>query len=292
MIRRIFTAVLLTIVSLAAYAAPRTLLWRISQPGSPHVSYLLGTHHIAPVVMIDSIHGLREALAGVDAVYGEIAADKLLSPRAQQLMLAAAQAPADSTLTDLLTAAQLARIDSLTGLPGASRFMAQMKPAMIETQLTLSLTRQACPQFDPMNSFDVEVMRIASSGGKPVRDLETIESQIDLLLGTPVAFQAESLKALLDDPDGASASVGELSEAYLAGDLDRLYQAMLASRTYAEIAQWERMVSDRNRAWADILVTVLPAENILIAVGAGHLPGDDGMIELLRRAGFTVEPVQ
>lgn len=291
MIRRILTAIILVISTYAAFAEPGTLLWRISRPGSDHTSYLLGTHHVAPGAMIDSISGLRSAIASADAVYGEISAEKLLSPRAQQLMLLAAQAPADSTLATLLTPAQLVRIDSVMGMPGASAMLATMKPAMTETQLALVLTRRACPDFDPMHSFDIEVMGIASESGIPVRDLETVESQIDILLGNPVSEQAESLRELLDNLDTASASMAELAEAYRATDLDRLYSAMTATRTDAEERRWEQLVAARNRAWVDKLLPVLDSESVLIAVGAGHLPGPDGLIKLLRRAGFTVTPL-
>ncbi len=292
MIRKITVVALLSLLSLVAHAEPGTLLWRISRPGTERVSYLLGTHHIAPVAMIDSISGLRHALAEVDAVYGEIAADKLMSAESQALILAAAKAPADSTLTDLFTAAQLARIDSIIGLPGATQYMAQMKPALIETQLTVVLTQQACPEFDPMRPFDVELMRMAAADGKPVRDLETVESQIEVLFGAPISAQAESLAAQLDDLDSAAKSVRDLSQAYLDTDLDLLYSTMLESASYADTAQWERLVAARNRAWLSKLDEALSAEKILIAVGAGHLPGDDGLISLLRRAGYTVMPVQ
>lgn len=53
----------------------------------------------------------------------------------------------------------------------------------------------------------------------------------------------------------------------------------------------KRLIDDRNQAWADILIGAIPTASVLVAVGAGHLPGVNGLIAKLRDAGFKVDPV-
>ena len=54
----------------------------------------------------------------------------------------------------------------------------------------------------------------------------------------------------------------------------------------------EKLITNRNNAWIEILVGVIPTASVLVVVGAGHLPGDTGLINQLRKAGYTVEPVK
>ena len=69
------------------------LLWEISGNGLQKPSYLFGTHHIAPLAVLDSVKGFNEALTSVDKVYGEMDMAKAQSPQSQQVMLASAMAP-------------------------------------------------------------------------------------------------------------------------------------------------------------------------------------------------------
>ncbi|MDE6322397.1 MAG: TraB/GumN family protein, partial [Muribaculaceae bacterium] len=94
----------------ASIAANAQLLYKITGPGITSPSYLIGTHHLAPVSMLDSIEGFAQALNDVEAVYGEVVQTELTSPEIQQYTMTLAMAPADSTLSKVLTPQQ---IDSL-----------------------------------------------------------------------------------------------------------------------------------------------------------------------------------
>lgn len=82
----------------------------------------------------------------------------------------------------------------------------------------------------------------------------------------------------------------QLANAYLAGDLQAMLDIMENPATGFNDEQADRMINRRNADWMRVLAGMLPAMSILIAVGAGHLPGDKGLISLLRREGYTVEP--
>jgi len=74
-------------------------------------------------------------------------------------------------------------------------------------------------------------------------------------------------------------------------DLERLYAVMTDATTGDSAEQMERLIYSRNRRWAEKLTHIMPERASLVCVGAGHLPGDQGLLQLLRNAGYTVTPV-
>ena len=109
--KKFLTSILL--VALTAISSNAQLLWKISGNGLEKPSYLFGTHHVAPISVLDSVPGFNEALSSAEKVYGELIMSEAQSPAAQQLMMSAAMAPQDSTLTAVLTAAQTDSLNTM-----------------------------------------------------------------------------------------------------------------------------------------------------------------------------------
>lgn len=83
----------------------------------------------------------------------------------------------------------------------------------------------------------------------------------------------------------------EMMSAYLNQDLKKLEELMM--KTDMGIGNFtEILLFKRNRNWVAKLKDLLPKKMLLIAVGAGHLPGDQGVISLLRKAGYKVSPIE
>ena len=95
------------VASIGTFVSNAQLLWEVTGNGLSKPSYLFGTHHIAPVSVMDSVPGFASALASADKVYGEMVMSEAQTPKSQQVMLTYAMAPQDSTLTSVLSAAQL-----------------------------------------------------------------------------------------------------------------------------------------------------------------------------------------
>lgn len=290
----IITAVALLTSALSINAQ---LLWKVTAPSGDKTSYLFGTHHLAPKSVLDSVPGLIEALNSADIVYGELDMAKSQTPEVQQQMMAMAMAPADSTLTTLLTAQQ---IDSLTTMlhkymgPAASvTQLAQMKPAMVSTMLALMQTMLVFPGFDPNAQLDTQVQKLAAAEGKEIRGLETPEMQFRALFGGSIVSQAEDLMDLVRNDDKAASIAKRLASAYLSGDLDAMLAIMEDPHAGGNGRDWcERMLYARNANWMRILAGLIPTATVFIAVGAGHLPGDNGLINLLRKEGYNVTPAE
>lgn len=284
------------VLALAAIAisANAQLLWKISGNGIQKPSYIFGTHHVAPPTMIDSVKGASEALAGAEKVYGEIDMSVMNDMGAMMKMQQATMAPADSTLSKVFSADELKKIDAMlteAGAPVTTAMLEPVKPATLSNLIALGLAKKAFPDFDPMQQLDATIQVTAAQKGKPVGGLETLDSQIELLYGTPISLQAADIRKSIDDIESCVESTRLMSEAYLAHDINKLYDIFTDPKNGMTEPEAERMIYKRNNAWVDILTGLLPTASIFIAVGAGHLPGEKGLINLLRKAGYNVEPI-
>jgi uncharacterized protein YbaP (TraB family) len=278
----------------ASVAAQAQLLWKVTSPGSDKVSYIVGTHHLAPQGMIDSISGLKDAIKGVDAVYGEVDMTTI-TPDIQQKMMAMMAAPADSTLNLVLTKEQYDSVGAIVnkyfnGMATVDQ-LAALKPVALSTQLSLMQNIAAFPGFNPAEQLDTKIQQEATALGKQAKGFETIEFQLGILYGDPIAEQAEALmKTVRHDTESIELSK-KLANAYIKGDLDEMYSVIRDKDLGMDDDAVRKLITDRNVNWASMLKFILPQQSVLVAVGAGHLPGSNGMISLLRGLGFVVEPV-
>lgn len=275
-------------VTMSVLGAAAQVLWRVTADGTDgvrHTSYVLGTMHTAGTEVIDTLAGLTEALECATVVYGEVSSsDMALTPAT----MACAIAPSDSTLQRLLSPAALdsvCRYVSTFGVDGARTLEAlgKMKPAMLDAFLEV---RRAGASTDM--AMDIALQHRAASMGKDVRALETAEQQMRMLMGTPVAEQLEALMESVRAPEAAQAASDSLVAAYRCQDLEAIGRLLVREMNGAYA---ERMVYARNHAWAAVLVPEMRCRSVLVAVGAGHLVGPEGLLAMLRSAGFDVSPV-
>lgn len=291
--KKFLTSILL--VALTAISSNAQLLWKISGNGLEKPSYLFGTHHVAPISVLDSVPGFNEALSSAEKVYGELIMSEAQSPAAQQLMMSAAMAPQDSTLTTVLTAAQTDSLNTMLQkymgpMVSAAQF-APMKPAIVSTVVAMVQAQSAFPDFNQQEQLDSEIQKRGAAAGKEIGGLETMEIQCQALFGSPILEQANDLMDLVRN-DGKSVEMAHrLANAYLAGDLSEML-SIIEDPTFGSSEGTERLINKRNANWVRVMAGLLPTASVLIAVGAGHLPGDKGLISLLRKEGYTVTPVE
>ena len=129
-------------VALTGVTMMGQLLWKVEGNGAKGASYLFGTHHIAPVTLTDSIADFGEAIKSVDAVYGEVEQmESMQDPATMQKMAALMMAPADSTMSKLLSPAQLdsvcAMMTEYTGAQIAPQMLDALKPAALSMQIAM-----------------------------------------------------------------------------------------------------------------------------------------------------------
>ena len=281
-----------------ALASQAQLLWKVSGNGLGRPSYIFGTHHMAPASMLDQIAGINAGIDGCDIVVGEIEKDSLMSQESQMKMARFMIAPTDSTLDKLYTPAEYAEIEKVFnkyfGSMGVKLSqMNSLKPNAISTQLQAMQSIKYFPNFDANNLIDVAIQERANEAGRPSVGLESLQEQIDLLFNGPLTEQAKGLLEACHQDEFFQVQSSALAEAYMHQDLDKLLAVMTDATMGGDSEdEMESLIYNRNRNWVDKLVKMMPERACLGCVGAGHLPGAQGLLQLLRDKGYTVEPVK
>lgn len=280
-------------------ASNAQLLWKVTGRDTCKPSYLFGTIHLETSKYIDSVPGLRDAISSVDAIYGEIQMDSLTDNDVMMRAVNNLIAPPDSTIDKLLTKEEYQLVDSVVnsyfmGMITLETF-SKMKPVVLSSQLGVMQMKKYFPEQLGLNDvIDVAVQAAGRELGKRIGGLETIEMQINMLYGTPLDVQAQELVNFCRMDNDIINYSKELCDAYHAQDIDTLETLFLLEEAGVdEMANEiiEKLAYERNRRWMNTITEIIPRESMLVAVGAGHLVGKDGLIELLRRDGYTVEPV-
>ncbi|MDE5786675.1 MAG: TraB/GumN family protein, partial [Duncaniella sp.] len=285
--------ILLAILLTMTFKSSAQLMWQLSRPGDDvPVSYLLGTYHLADYSTVDSIAGITKVIERVDGVVGELDFAKASGMEAQMTMAMLAAAPADSTLSTVLSQAQSdslqVALDRYLGGARVAQFEG-MRPGYIA--MLIEVARAAELTGNLQNPVDMAVQSRALEAGKSVSGLETVEDQCRALFGGDIIEQAESLMLGVAHDGEMKSTSRRIFEAYLHGDLNEILSIIENDRSM-DAAQSERLIQGRNADWLRVLAGMLPAASLLIVVGAGHLPGEKGLLNGLRKLGFDVTPVE
>lgn len=292
------------LLMLTAVGMNAQLLWKISGNGLQKPSFIVGTYHLAPVSFKDSIPGLEASFEAAEQVYGEIEMAEMTKPENLQKMQDAMMLPDGQTFDKLYTADEMARINKLlTDILGVDMTnpmvagqLGRLTPEALVTQLTVMMYMKKAPGFNPNESFDGHFQQAANAQNKPVGGLETFDFQIKTLyLGKSIERQKEDLLCFADYKDTYERTTENLTKAYFAQDLPAVKKAMdekMHNSCDTTPEEEESLIYGRNENWAKLMPEIMKQKSTFFAVGAGHLPGDRGVIELLKKAGYTVEAVK
>lgn len=271
------------------------LLWKVSGNGCYETSYLFGTLHLETGEFIDSVPGLASAIENVDVIFGELENENMMSMNTMMQMMKDATAPADSTMDKLFSPEDYQMVDAVVKkyLYGFGlKELGVLKPVALTTYLSMMQMKEFYPNsLDPNNLIDVAVQKRGKQLGKRVEGLEAVEDQTSVLFGAPLKEQAEELVDFCRKDSKFGDSSRQLYEAYRAQDLAALEKIVFDPEMGMDEAEMDRMSYVRNRSWMDKITQTIPVQRVLVAVGAAHLLGEQGLIELLRSRGYTVEPV-
>jgi len=274
------------------------LLWKISGNGQEKPSYILGTHHLAPLSIKDSIAGLPQAMDETAQVYGEVVMSDMMSPEFMQVMQQNMMIAGDSTLQTFFTPEQYEIVGKAVkeNLMADISMLAKLKPAAITQQLTLILCMKHLGGFNPQEQLDTYFQQQATQNGKKVSGLETAQSQLDVLFNSQtLQRQANLLYCLVSDVDKAMDQTKRLNEAYRAQNLDEMLKLMEerdGNSCDPLPGEMEALLDNRNKAWIEKMPAIMKDAPTLFVVGAGHLPGNNGVLNLLKQAGYIIEPMK
>lgn len=265
--------------------ATNTLLWEISGKGIQKPSYLFGTHHFTSRKFADTMRVLQEKLKSVDGVVGEIVMDSTV-----QMRMAPFLTMKNNTLDSLFTPAEYKEVEDYIKAKNPKVSLKQLnrfKPAMVGVLLMLLDN----PEIQNMaDGIDDSFQKYAKSNAKSIHGLETAEYQGALLFDGDLEKQKKALLKSVRESDKNKLKIKELTAYYLAQDIDKLTDFFKTQDEETKEFMTE-MLKNRNQRWLDQLPALMEKESLFIAVGAGHLVGDEGLIKGLQAKGYTLRPI-
>ena len=276
------------------------ILYRISGKGLEKPSYIVGTYHLAPASFADSIPGMKTAIEGTQQVCGELDMMDAFKPENAARLMQSQMLPEGTTLSSLLTAEQLERLNKLLlDVMGSNlndeAFAAQidkMTPAALSTTLSLSSYMKKVESFNPMELIDNYFQMLALQNGKAVKGFETVDFQMGVLFGAPLEKQVNDLMCMVDHFKDTEEMVDLITTAYFSQDLTQIEETM-EQESKIDCGTTEEdediLINNRNRNWVELMPDMMAEQPTLFVVGAGHLCGEKGVLKLLEKAGYTIE---
>ncbi len=276
----------LSALLLSASAQAKSCLWKVSSAAG--TLYLQGSVHVLKPENYPLAPVIENAYAESKELILEVDIKDMTSPQTVQLMMSKSLLPPGKTLQTELspeTYAQAEKAFSKAGFPIAA--MQQLKPLF--AAITLTQLRLQAMGFNPAIGLDQYFHGKATADGKPVRGLETVEFQINLLDSLVEENQNEFMRKTLRDIELIETQLDELLKAWSGGDIEAL-GALLNESFEGDPALFDKFIVARNIAWAEKLNTLLKDPTPRMAVvGAGHLPGEKGLLALLKAQGCRLE---
>lgn len=269
-------------VSFLAFSQEKSLLWKISGNGLSKDSYLFGTIHIIckeDFIMNDKV---KKAFESSSKLVMELdMSDPQLMAKMQQQSLNPGMKNISSELSE-----QDAKILDAFFIENFGAGIAQigiLKPFVLSSMALIKTL--PCAETE---SFENYFTSQAQSLSKPIEGLETVEIQMGTFDQIPSKVQLDELVKMIKEKSGAE-EFDRMVKSYLAEDIDALFQTMNQDGMMKEYRGI--MLDNRNKAWIPQLQEKMAKESLFVAVGSGHLAGEYGVISLLRKAGYQVEPV-
>lgn len=273
-------------VKSSSFSLENTLLWQISGNHLSRPSYLFGTMHLLCSADAQLSDSLRLAIANVKQIYFEIDLDNMMETLGAMRYLTMND---NTKLSDLLSDEEYERVKDYfkknkTMLP--LTMMERLKPYFVTSLIAES--KFPCTEKDGMEQV---IMKEAKKDSKPINGLETIQFQASVFDSIPYKRQAKDLLKMIDSSAaGPDSSDVKLVEVYRKQDLNAMQQMTAEEEAMRDFL--DLLLYNRNANWVKQMPAIMRDAPALFAVGAGHLGGEKGVINLLRKAGFMVRPMK
>jgi uncharacterized protein YbaP (TraB family) len=271
--------ILLIFVSISSQAQ---LLYKIEGKGLQKPSYIYGTIHIMPKKQFAISEAITTALKECESLVMEVDINMDLKTKidaAQRSML-----PNGKTIADITSAENAQKIkqfcvDSLHWKESKYVRMSRLTPFFLTSIILQDLIGKS-------KSFELELNKLAEKNKMTTLGLETIQMQMDLVNDVPYE---EQIKLLLEGLTTDNSEYNTMLNCYLKQDLNKLGELMNDAELSPEFNA--NFLVKRNQNWIPQISKMVQEKPIFIAVGAGHLPGEQGVLKLLQEAGYTVTPI-
>lgn len=258
-------------------------LWSITGNGAADTSYLYGTIHIMDEKAYRFPDGTMEAFRSSEAYVMELNMDSVNQFRLMQLMMMEDSTTLEDLLSDSAYADLTSYLNDSLGTPLGP--LGRLHPMVLMGRIQMQSFDQ-----DSAHPLDLYFHMKAKEMGKPTVGLESVEEQVEAFQSIPYEAAAQQLVELArEGHKEEEGRMRELLNVYVEGNLDKLLglsREQKISEDFEEI-----FLTERNQRMAERATSQIREQSSFIAIGAAHLPGEEGMIELLRAKGFKVESI-
>jgi hypothetical protein len=283
--RNILNLILFSIFSVSAFAQnTKSLLWSVSGKGMKEPSYLFGTIHLICPQDYVWTDAMKQSLNKSKEVCFEMDMDD------PNIMLQIASGMIDHSgkkLKDYFSPADYEKLEKYVkdSLGMSIELFQQMKPVALQT----IFSTQSSDCSNPV-SYENNIMETAKTANKEITGLETVSEQLDLFDNLPVDSVIKDIVDLLNGKNTDKGDFKKLTTAYKNQDLPAL--GKLIKESGATDKDIDGFLDVRNEKWIPRMIEKMDKTSVFFAVGAGHLYGDNGLISLLKKEGYTVTPIK
>lgn len=266
--------------------AAKSCLWKVTS--GDQTLYLQGSIHLLKSSNYPLAPAIETAYSNSNVIVFEADINEMQSPETQQMILQKALLTPPASLKNELSEAVYDDFMAACKAAGIQPFMVnQTKPWM--ASMTLTLTKIFKMGFNPAQGLEYYFNGKAKKEGKKIVGLESVAFQIELLNSLAELNADDFIKRTLADLETIETEMDELVNAWSKGDIDAL--GGLINKSFGEYPQMrKKFVDERNRQWVKSIKQYLQQpETHMVIVGAGHLPGEAGLVDLLKKEGFSVE---
>ena len=274
--------ILLTVVMLFTTNTFAQLLYKIEGKNLSSVSYIYGTIHVMPKKDFEISKSIQSSFNACQVLAMEVDLNmdfKTQLEAAQQSFLPEGKTIADLASADDVNKVKQFCIDSMHWKESKYEKMSRLKPFFLSSVILQELIGKS-------KSFEKEFNNLAKKKKMTTIGLETLQFQMNMV---NTVSNEEQMKMLLQGLSTNNSEFNKMLAAYLRQDLTGLGNLMNDAELSPEFN--ENLLLQRNRNWIPIISKLISKKPTFIAVGAGHLPGEKGVLNLLREAGYTVTPV-
>lgn len=251
--------------------------------------YLYGTIHLRRPGGDWGGENAKAALASAEEVWTEMPLGPETDAEVQRLVFANGFSP-DRPLSSRLTAEEFARFEQVTqglGVPAAN--LDAMRPWL--AALTLAMLPMVQAGYDPDHGIDEAINTAAGDKGR--RAFETAEQQMGFFANMSEETQMQMLRDAMDEAAKGVEMLDQMSASWERGDMDALERLLVDEFKVEAPEAYDVIFTQRNVAWTTELMRELEGSGVdFVAVGAGHLVGEDGLVAMLRARGVSVERVR
>ncbi|MCC6815064.1 MAG: TraB/GumN family protein [Saprospiraceae bacterium] len=280
-------------VSFAQTSLDKALLWEISGNGLTEKSYLFGTIHMIAKNDFFLPNEFEKSFKSASTLYLELDLNEMSDMGKMMGILEKCYMKDEKKLSDLLSNDDYQVVKQKFEAKGLPIFMFErMKPLFISAMLSMDGGVLSSDQNSDIKSYEFELLELAKKDKKTVKGIESMEFQLSIFDSIPYDVQAKSLlNTLKSETKDADDSLKGLSEIYKSQDLDKMMNVVESSdemmKPYLNL-----LLNNRNDNWIPIIKKSMASGPSFFAVGAGHLGGDKGVINLLKKEGYKLKPLK